>query len=964
MRRTFLLALLGLAVSATVQAQTAVETQRQYLSGHGCDDMVQWDFQCTDGRNSGKWTKIGVPSCWELQGFGTYQYGMRFYGKATPEGIADEKGLYKHEFTLPEAWAGRQIQLVFEAAFTEIRVQINGRKAGNGTYQGGFTRHTIDVSDRVFFGKKKNRLEVECLKESSVPQVNLAERRADYWNFGGIWRPVFIISKPAQNIQRVAIDAKGDGHFMADVFLNRAVPGATVVVDFLDNNGKKVATSPASPISSDCAKVDCTVKDIKTWNAEQPNLYTAVFTLKDKQGKTLHVERQKFGFRTIEYRHSYPESAASRKETGNHIYGCKEDGLFINGQKVIVKGANRHSFRPETGRTLSKQKNIEDVLLIKSMNMNAVRLSHYPADPEFLDACDSLGLYVECEQPGWHWPHETIIGSQIVEEMVTRDVNHPSIIFWSNGNEGGFNYELEPTFSKFDPQNRVVLYPWANRNGFETKHYRSWGETAEYMRQKEIFMPTEFLHGLYDGGHGAGLKDYWKLMMSNPRCAGGFLWDLMDQGVVRTDLASNGSSAGVPYIDCMGNFGADGIVGPHMEKEGSFYTIREVWSPVQVSVWDVNSVTIKNCYDFTNLKDCQFSYRLLNMPAYGESQVKVIKEGKFASPDVAPGQTAQLKFGMTEADIIELTATDPHGQHIFTWTHKLVWKGGNLTLNTVHKNTRSYTATKDGDQLQIQLGQYQYAFSEKTGQLLAVTVGGKKLSFSNGPRFVAAKRSDRSDDGFYNHDDKEGYQKKTQYTEYADQGAFAGFTVSDSTLVANYIHGSLEKVTYRFLQDGGFWMNVNYYFNGVVDLLGIAFDYPEQLVKSKQWLGKGPYRVWQNRMEGPQYGVWQNQYNDPIPGESFEYPEFKGYFANVDWMQLQTTEGKIGIETLGNKVGVYTPRDGRDHLLYTLPETGLSILKAIPAVRNKVNTTDLNGPSAQPYWSKGKGCITAILHFE
>ena len=328
MRRTFLMALLGLMAIA-MQAQPSVETQRQYISGHGCDDMVEWDFLCSDGRNSGKWTKIGVPSCWELQGFGTYQYGMRFYGKATPEG------------------------------------------------------------NRVFFGKKKNRLEVEVLKESTNPQVNLAERRADYWNFGGIWRPVFVIAKPAQNIQRVAIDAKGDGRFMADVFLNRALPGTTVVVDLVDDKGKNVAQSPAFPVASDGAKVDFTAKSVKAWNAEQPNLYTAVFTLKNAAGKPLHVERQKFGFRTIEYRHQYA--------------GDEEDGLFINGQKVIVKGVNRHSFRPETGRTLSKAKNIEDVLLIKSMNMNAVRLSHYPADPEFLDACDSLGLYVECEQPGWHW---------------------------------------------------------------------------------------------------------------------------------------------------------------------------------------------------------------------------------------------------------------------------------------------------------------------------------------------------------------------------------------------------------------------------------------------------------------------------------------------------------------------------------------------------------------------------------
>lgn len=947
MRRTFLFLLFTLLFSLFVSPIRAqVETQRQYLSGHGCDDMVQWDFYCSDGRNAGKWTKIGVPSCWELQGFGTYQYGMRFYGKATPEGIADETGKYKTEFTLPQEWQGRQILLIFEAAFTEIHVQINGRKAGNGTYQGGFTRHTIDVSDRVFFGKKKNRLEVEVLKESTNPQVNLAERRADYWNFGGIWRPVFIVAKPVHNIQRVAVDAKGDGRFMADVFLNRAVPGSQVIVDVIDAKGKKVATSPAFPVASDQAKADFNAKNIKAWNAEQPNLYTAVFTLKDASGKTLHVERQKFGFRTIEYRHIYA--------------GDKEDGVFINGQKVIFKGVNRHSFRPETGRTLSKAKNIEDVKLIKSMNMNAVRLSHYPADPEFLDACDSLGLYVECEQPGWHWAHETIVGSQIVEEMVTRDVNHPSIIFWSNGNEGGFNYELEPVFKRLDPQQRVVLYPWANRNGFETKHYRSWGETAEYMRKKEIFMPTEFLHGLYDGGHGAGLKDYWKMMMSNPRCAGGFLWDLMDQAVVRTD--KNG------ILDPVGNFGSDGIVGPHMEKEGSYYTIREVWSPVQWKYLDSGNITIENCYNFINLKDCKFTYKLLKMPAYGETDMKVLKEGRFESPDAAPGQRAQFrvpKVANNEADVIQLTATDPYGQEIFTWGYKLATRFGNFNKRRQRENTQQYTYTEKGDQLLVQQGNRQYTFSKKTGYLMGVSVDGRKLSFGKGPRFVAAKRADRSEDGFYNHDDKQAFQKKTQYTVYADHGAFAGFTYSDSTLVANYQHGSLEQVIWRFLADGGVYMDVRSNFFGVVDLIGICFDYPESIMKSKQWVGQGPYRVWQNRMDGPQYGLWQNDYNDPIPGESWEYPEFKGYFSNVSWMKFNTTEGQIGVEGLGLKVGVYTPRDGRDHILYNLPETGISVLKAIPAVRNKVNTTDLNGPSAQPYVSKwGNLRESVILHFD
>ncbi|MBQ6209310.1 MAG: glycoside hydrolase family 2 [Prevotella sp.] len=973
--------LLYFVCSLGIQAQaTDAQTHRQYLSGTGCDDMVEWDFYCTDGRNAGKWTKIGVPSCWELQGFGTYQYGNRFYGKANPEGIANEKGLYKYEFTLPKEWEGRQIFLVFEAAMTDLKATINGRKAGNGLHQGGFTRYTIDVSDRVFMGTKKNRLEVEVAKESANSQVNMAERRADYWNFGGIWRPVYIISKPIENIQRVAIDAKMDGQFLADVYLNRAKPGSSVSVDIIDAQGKKFATSHPFAISSDYTKVDFTVKNPQLWNAEQPHLYTAVFTLKDSQGKTLHVERQKFGFRTIEYRHSYE--------------GGTDDGVFINGQKVIFKGVNRHSFRPESGRTLSKEKNIEDVKLIKSMNMNAVRLSHYPADPEFLDACDSLGLYVECELPGWHWAHETIVGSQLVEEMVTRDVNHPSIIFWSNGNEGGFNYELEPVFTRLDPQKRVVLYPWANRNGFETKHYRSWGETAEYMRQKEIFMPTEFLHGLYDGGHGAGLKDYWELMMSNPRCAGGFLWDLMDQAVVRTD--QNG------ILDCVGNFGADGIVGPHGEKEGSYYTIKEIWSPVQLRYGvppnaneGERAIEVRNAYAFTNLSDCKFTGKILNMPKYGETKVSTASEMKIPSPKVGPGGTSWIADGKAQGDALSVTATDPHGEEIFTWTFPTI-KEKPATSKDDWQRTGSVTSETD-DELTITAGQSIYLFSKKNGRLLQVKTANHSYSLTNGPRFVAVKRSDRSQDGFYNHDDKEAFKKKTQYTEYEDQGTFAGFTFSSGILTARYNHGSILNVSWTFRDNGSVDLAVNTDFNGVVDLMGIAFDYPEDKVKSKHWVGRGPYRVWQNRLEGPQYGYWQTRYNDPVPGETWEYPEFKGYFADVNWLQLETTEGRIGIEPrdiwenpeangydtdidwmylekeeLFGKdlryrhpfVGVYTPRDGRDHILYDLPQTGLSLLKVIPAVRNKVNTTDLNGPSAQPYWAQGCDIYQARLRFE
>ena len=278
--------------------------------------------------------------------------------------------------------------------------------------------------------------------------------------------------------------------------------------------------------------------------------------------------------------------------------------------------------------------------------------------------------------------------------------------------------------------------------------------------------------------------------------------------------------------------------------------------------------------------------------------------------------------------------------------------------------------TETAEEVTVTTANKTYVFSKKDGHLQKVGIGPRTISLSNGPRFIAVKRSDRSQDGFFNHDDKEAFKKKTQYTTYDDQGCFAGFSFENGQLTAKYDHGSMTQVVWKFHEDGSIHFTAYCLFNGVVDMMGITFDYPETQVKSKQWVGDGPYRVWQNRLEGPQYGYWQTDYNDPIPGESFEYPEFKGYFSHVKWMQLNTAEGRISIQpTLprsGDKlyVGVYQPRDGRDHLLYELPATGLSLWEAIPAVRNKVNTTDLNGPSAQPYWATGMHVYSAELRFE
>ena len=939
-----------LALATTLTAQTLPQTERQYLSGHGCDDTVEWDFFCTDGRNSGRWTKIGVPSCWELQGFGTYQYGISFYGKAFPEGIAGEKGMYKYEFEVPEEFRGKQVSLVFEASMTDTEVKVNGRKAGS-KHQGAFYRFSYNVTDLLKYGKK-NQLEVTVSKESENASVNLAERRADYWNFGGIFRPVFLEVKPAVNLRHIAIDAQMDGSFRANCYTNISGDGMSIRAQILDGKGKKLAdTTVPLKAGSDWTTLQLNVSAPALWTAETPNLYKAQFSLLDKEGKVLHHETETFGFRTIEVRES--------------------DGLYVNGVRINVRGVNRHSFRPESGRTLSKAKNIEDVLLMKGMNMNSVRLSHYPADPEFLEACDSLGLYVMDELGGWHGKYDTPTGVRLIEGMIERDVNHPSIIWWSNGNEKGWNIELDGEFHKYDPQKRPVIHPQGNFSGFETMHYRSYGESQNYMRLPEIFMPTEFLHGLYDGGHGAGLYDYWEMMRKHPRCIGGFLWVLADEGVKRVDMDG--------FIDNQGNFGADGIVGPHHEKEGSYYTIKQLWSPVQVmnTAIDRNfdgKLSVENRYDYLNLNTCRFIWQQVKFPSVTDASnttTRILKQGEVQGSDVAAHGVGVVDIKtsiLPEADALFLTVIDKYGYELWRWTFpvdKLNWETEQFSASS---GRASYMETEKG--ITVKANGRTFVFSKKDGQLKDVSVNNRKISFANGPRFIGARRADRSLDQFYNHDDEKAKAKDRTYSEFTDAAVFTKLDVKEEggnlILTANYKLGNLDKAQWTIHPDGMATLDYTYNFSGVVDLMGICFDYPEEQVLSKRWLGAGPYRVWQNRIHGAQYDIWENDYNDPIPGETFTYPEFKGYFGSVSWMSIRTKEGIISLtnETPDSYIGVYQPRDGRDRLLYTLPESGISVLNVIPPVRNKVNSTDLCGPSSQPKWVDGPQTGRLVLRFE
>ncbi|WP_371767545.1 glycoside hydrolase family 2 TIM barrel-domain containing protein [Massilia sp.] len=702
-------------VMVTGAASAAVPvTEQLYLSGPGPKTAVPWEFKVSDGRRAGVWSTIPVPSNWELQGFGGYDYG---------DGDKEhtEQGQYRMTFTVPPAWQGRTIRLVFEGVMTETTVRVNGVQAGD-THVGGYYRFSYDITRLVKPGSG-NLLEVDVSKKASDPLSDRAERRGDFWVFGGIYRPVWIEATPVQSIAHTAIDARADGTLKALVTLDHAAPGLQVRGQVIDAQGRPfgAAFDAVSGEGEGPVALETRMRSPRLWSAETPNLYSLRLTL-SQGGKALHTTTERFGYRTFELRPG--------------------DGLYVNGRKIVIKGVNRHSFRPETGRALDAEDCYADARLIKSMNMNTARMSHYPPDPAFLRAADELGLYVIDELLGWQAAPGTEIGRKQVAELVPRDVNHPSILFWANGNEGGFNLDLDAEFHKYDPQKRPVIHPWAIFGGIDTKHYPDWELLTQRLQGKNLFMPTEFMHALYDGGGGASLDDYWTAMMASPVGAGGVIWALNDEGVVRTDQGGR--------VDVYSTYGPDGIVGPHHEREGSYEAVRHIWSPVRLATKVLDDrfdgkLPVENLYDFQALNRVRFDWRLVRYPGPDAATIspRVLAAGRAQGPDVAARSRGILDLKLPagwrrhKADALEVTATGPDGVQLWTWAYPAPDLAERVAI--AKATASAPRIEKEGNEVRLVAGAVSASFDAASGQLLALRNGGRTSALANGPRLAYAR---------------------------------------------------------------------------------------------------------------------------------------------------------------------------------------------------------------------------------
>ncbi|PWK27640.1 beta-galactosidase/beta-glucuronidase [Arcicella aurantiaca] len=904
------------------QILSAQETQKMYLSGTGNDHTVNWDFFCTAGRNSGKWTTIPVPSNWEMQGFGKYNYG---FAKDSSRG--KEKGLYKHVFQVPKTWKGKVINLVFEGVMTDTEVKINGQLAGE-KHQGSYYAFKYDISKLLVEGN--NTLEVSVSKHSENQSVNEAERKGDFWIFGGIFRPVFLEALPQEHIKRVAINADASGNLKANIFVNPSSENAVINAQLHTIDGRKVGQAIKANIlaGQNTISIENNYPAINLWTSETPNLYKLVVSFIEK-GKVQHIITQQIGFRTVEVR--------------------QRDGVYVNGVKVKFKGVNRHSFWANSGRTLSKSISLLDVGLMKDMNMNAVRMSHYPPDDHFLTVCDSLGIFVFDELAGWHGNYDTKTGTKLLKELMVHDENHPSVIFWINGNEGGHNYELDPIFPQEDIQKRPVIHAWEDFGGFDTQHYRDYNYgIGNYDNGHHIVMPTEFLHGMYDGGHGAGLEDYWEKMWVTPLSAGGFLWDFVDQGVVRTD--KNG------ILDTDGNRAADGIVGPYREKEGSYFTIKEVWSPIKMEAKEITSafdgkLNIENRYHFTNLKNCSFTWKLKDLTTSN----KIEKTGTAIAPNLKPLEKGQISITLPQDwqqySVLYLTAFDAFKKEIFTWSFKIVLPQ-NIAKSMVKTTGEKPVQIVEKDSLfEVQSKDLTILFNKKTGLLQGVKNAKGFIPFNNGPIV------------------QEGATNFQNFTHKTENGNI----IIESTFDRKSAYNTLQWTIYP---SGWVKMKVNYFPAAyLTTFFGVNFSFPENEIKGVEYMGNGPYRVWKNRMKGNQFGVWKKDYNTTETGEiPFVYPEFKGYHSNMYWCKFLTKSQDFTVVTENEDVffRLFTPAfktDPYQNYVLNFPSGDISFMQGIAGIGSKTNRVENTGPMSMKhifydYEKEPKRAIELVLYFD
>lgn len=555
-----------------------------------------------------QWKDFPVPGLFELNGYGDATYKNIGYAWATqfdpnPPYISELNnytGSYRRTFELPKNWKGKDVYFHVGSATSNLTLWVNGKYVGYS--EDSKVAAEFNISKYLKPGKNLIAMQVMRWCDGSYFEDQ------DFWRLTGIAREVYLYARPKQHAADIRLNAALENNYQ-DGVLNYKVSlkgGKTdVAITLCDKDGKQIAQATG-------AQGIIKVPKVNAWTAETPYLYKAYITLKNKQGAA-EVIPQKVGFRNVE---------------------IKNAQLLVNGQPVLVKGADRHEMDPDGGYVVSLERMIQDIKIMKQLNINAVRTSHYPFDPRWYDLCDEYGIYITAEANleshgmGYDekslakFPEYLVPHIERNEGNVKPLINHPSVIVWSLGNEGGYgiNFETAYDWVKACDTTRPAQY---ERGGYDSKTdiycpmYIGYEESENYCKSNgtKPYIQCEYAHAM--GNSEGGFKEYWDLIRKYPKYQGGYIWDFVDQGlrdkspITGKEIFTYGGDYGrYPASDY--NFNCNGIIAPNRRLNPHAYEIQYVLQNVWIKDFDAEngSFNVYNENFFKNIDDLNLTATL------------------------------------------------------------------------------------------------------------------------------------------------------------------------------------------------------------------------------------------------------------------------------------------------------------------------------------------------------------------
>jgi beta-galactosidase len=907
-----------------------------------------------DGADLSDWTTLPVPSNWQMYGHGKAIYTNAMYPFdwklfpfiTTPEPLkkytrpvgndwfaataTSPVGSYVHNFNVPDDWKEQRITLHFAGVQSAMNVWLNGEKLGYS--EGSMTPAEFDITQGLRRGE--NRLAVEVFRWSDASMIEAQ----DFWHLSGIYRDVYLKAEPMVRIRDFsAVPQLSDNFTNGTLDVTLKLDNATaktakrkVSATLLAADGSTVARQTTdwlniAPEGDTHAQLALTVKNPQLWSAEKPNLYQLVLQLEDSRTQATSFISTKTGFRSIELR-------------GNQV--------LVNGKPILFKGVNRHDIDPDFGRTMSRERLLQDVILMKLSNVNNVRTAHYPNEPYFYELCDEYGLYVmdeanqECHGyldlsriPSW--------GPAYVDRgvsMLERDKNHVSIIFWSLGNESGHGVNIEAMADAMRPLDPSRIFHYEGQNDImdvDSVMYPSM-EVVKSKAQENTNKPyflCEYAHAM--GNSVGNLEEYWEVIRADNRLIGGCIWDWVDQAfrarkrpgdqeATFSHMANFGSEAddywgwgdlfgGHP---AHGNFSVNGITTPDRAFTAKLHEVKYVYRSILLS--DVHSepgtLNVTNEFAFTNLKEFPISWELL------QDGVQ-IDGGQLAGIDVAPLSKGPLNIPLKQPTL--QAGSEYHLNVSFQLSHDTAWadKGHVIACQqfalpwkvAAESKTQSsqaeLLATDTPATLRLVAPGFAVEFRKSTGMPKLLNYNGEAVLTSEiKPNFYRSRLD--NDNWCYNEWDWAGFDHlSVEAKDFRYKKISTGQVEVSASVVSRPQHWrdnpQIFHLTWTVHSNGHIECAAKYEkVKGIENMprIGLTFQANDSL-DQWSWFGRGPFENYRDRNRSAFVGV----YSLPVDemGEAYVKPQENGNRTDVRWAELANASGNgIKIRSLGEPLNM------------------------------------------------------------